>query len=71
MYNVNSIRKFVLSAQSPKEKGSAIMNFLVVTIKMNIYQFWCILVFLPPEASLFPSRGFSFWPLETTVLRIK
>ena len=33
MYNVNSIRKSVLSAQSHKEKVSAIMNFLVVTIK--------------------------------------
>ena len=33
MYNVNSISKFVLSAQCPKKKASAIMNFLVVTIK--------------------------------------
>ena len=33
MYNVNSIRKFVLSAQSPEEKASAIMKFSVVTLK--------------------------------------
>ena len=33
MFNVKSLRKIVLSAQSPKEKASAIMIFSVVTIK--------------------------------------
>ena len=33
MYNVNSIKNIVLSAQHPEEKASAIVIFLVVTIK--------------------------------------